>query len=413
MTTTSSRRVRLGAAAPLVVAATTILLLLGRHRCASGFAVVTPGAFAVGGGGVAKTAVAARIPHQQRVQLFPPRNCRFVGKDESNRHLVAPLGMVSLSGGGGSNSDQQQQQQQRRSSSGNGGVNVEAGGNQAGRTGGNAISSSSSNLSAPRSPSPATVFGTPIGDDMKKANRELIRAAKSWLFDVVFAGESVERAYARFYALETIARMPYFSYLSVLHLYETLGRWRKAEYLRVHFAETWNELHHLLIMEELLGEDLKFVDRFVAQHVAFFYYWIVIGLYMVNPTQAYNLNQCVEEEAYGTYDKFLKANGDYLKGQPAPSAAVEYYTSDDLYLFDSMHTPGGSVFGSGSSEQQHPSSSSVDAEGAQPRRPVCETLYDTFANIRDDEWEHVKTMAYLQEEENQQRDTVATQPGRS
>lgn len=32
-----------------------------------------------------------------------------------------------------------------------------------------------------------------------------------------------KRPYARFYVLETVARVPYFSYLSVLHLYETLG----------------------------------------------------------------------------------------------------------------------------------------------------------------------------------------------
>ncbi|MEG4317993.1 MULTISPECIES: alternative oxidase [unclassified Microcoleus] len=56
--------------------------------------------------------------------------------------------------------------------------------------------------------------------------------------------------------LETIARVPYFSYLSVLHLYETLGYWRKADLLKVHLAETWNELHHLLIMEELGGDRL-------------------------------------------------------------------------------------------------------------------------------------------------------------
>lgn len=37
-----------------------------------------------------------------------------------------------------------------------------------------------------------------------------------------------ERTYARFYALETIARVPYFGYLCVLHLYETLGQWRQV-----------------------------------------------------------------------------------------------------------------------------------------------------------------------------------------
>lgn len=41
------------------------------------------------------------------------------------------------------------------------------------------------------------------------------------------------RDYPRFYALETVARVPYFSFLSVLHLYETLGFWRRADYLKV------------------------------------------------------------------------------------------------------------------------------------------------------------------------------------
>jgi ubiquinol oxidase len=75
------------------------------------------------------------------------------------------------------------------------------------------------------------------------------------------------RSYARFYVLETIARVPYFSYLSVLHLYETLGFWRGADLLKVHFAETWNELHHLLIMESLDG-NRYWVDRLTAHLIA-------------------------------------------------------------------------------------------------------------------------------------------------
>jgi hypothetical protein len=52
--------------------------------------------------------------------------------------------------------------------------------------------------------------------------------------------------------LETVARIPYFSAISLLHLYESLGFWRAgAELRKVHFAEEWNELHHLQIMEAL------------------------------------------------------------------------------------------------------------------------------------------------------------------
>ena len=225
--------------------------------------------------------------------------------------------------------------------------------------------------------SPAAVFGKPLTQDEKKRNKQLIGAAKSALFDVLLPGKTVDRAYARFFALETIARMPYFSYLSVLHLYETLGRWRRADYIKMHFAESWNELHHLLIMEDLGGGD-RWFDRFIAQHAAFFYYWVVVACYMANPSFAYNLNQAVEEHAYETYQTFIETNEDYLKTLPAPDIAKEYYRDGDLYMFDEMH---------------------ASKANTEIRRPKCDTLYDVFCAIRDDELEHVKTMEFLQEDD--------------
>lgn len=49
-----------------------------------------------------------------------------------------------------------------------------------------------------------------------------------------------ERPIQRFWFLETIARIPYFSYVSMLHLYESLGWWRAVELRKVHSAEEWN-----------------------------------------------------------------------------------------------------------------------------------------------------------------------------
>lgn len=91
-----------------------------------------------------------------------------------------------------------------------------------------------------------------------------------WVLDKLYAGRPIQR----FWILETVARMPYFVYISMLHLYESLGWWRAgAELRKVHFAEEWNELHHLQIMEAL-GGDLKWIDRFVAEHAAVVYYWV-------------------------------------------------------------------------------------------------------------------------------------------
>jgi len=218
---------------------------------------------------------------------------------------------------------------------------------------------------------PSTKFGSPISDGLKEINKAMIGLLKGALFDTVYAGE--DRAYARFYALETIARMPYFSYLSILHLYETLGTWRKAKYLKLHFAEGDNELHHLMIMEELGGNDL-FFDRFLAQHIAFGYFAMVCVLYLINPVEAYNLNEDVEQHAFETYDAFLKENALVLKSLPAPKAAIEYYVKGDMYMFDAFQT------------------------GCEIRRPEINNLYDTFAAIRDDEAAHVNTMKQLQTE---------------
>ncbi|XP_020221789.1 ubiquinol oxidase 4, chloroplastic/chromoplastic [Cajanus cajan] len=182
-----------------------------------------------------------------------------------------------------------------------------------------------------------------------------------------------DRNYARFFVLETIARVPYFAFMSVLHMYESFGWWRRADYLKVHFAESWNEMHHLLIMEELGGNAWWF-DRFLAQHIAIFYYIMTVLMYAISPRMAYHFSECVERHAFETYDKFIKDQGEELKKMPAPEVAVDYYTGDDLYLFDEFQT------------SRVPNS----------RRPKIENLYDVFVNIRDDEAEHCKTMKACQ-----------------
>lgn len=187
-----------------------------------------------------------------------------------------------------------------------------------------------------------------------------------------------KRPYPRFYVLETVARVPYFSYLSVLHLYETLGFWRKSDWLKIHFAESWNELHHLLIMESLGGSSHWF-DRALARTVALVYYWVIVALYILSPKSAYRFMELVEEHAHESYDNFLQAEGDKLKEQDPPAVAVQYYRDGDLYMFDEFQT----------------------GQIGEARRPLVDTLYDVFVAIRDDEMEHVKTMAACQKPQAQ------------
>ncbi|KAJ6323335.1 hypothetical protein OIU77_013035 [Salix suchowensis] len=75
------------------------------------------------------------------------------------------------------------------------------------------------------------------------------------------------------------------AFISVLHLYESFGWWRRFDYIKVHFAESWNEMHHLLIMEDL-GGNSWWPDRFLAQHMAFFYYIMTVLMYALSPRMA-------------------------------------------------------------------------------------------------------------------------------
>lgn len=196
----------------------------------------------------------------------------------------------------------------------------------------------------------------------------------SWSLDRLYDARPIQK----FWVLETVARIPYFSYITVLHLYESLGWWRSPDIRHIHSAEEDNELHHLLIMEAL-GGDCNWFDRFAAQHAALLYYWLVTALFMASPENAYNFSLLVEEHAYVTYSVFADENAELLRRVPPPPIAVEYYVTGNMYNFDLFQT-------SRSSNQ-----------GSALRRPPCEHLLDVFRNIRDDEYEHIRTMKACQE----------------
>ncbi|KAL7441714.1 hypothetical protein ACHAXH_004752 [Discostella pseudostelligera] len=199
--------------------------------------------------------------------------------------------------------------------------------------------------------------------------------ALCFFLDVVFEGKN---PFGRFFMLETVARMPYFSYITMLHLYETLGFWRRsADIKRIHFAEEWNEFHHLLIMESL-GGDQPYWVRFLAQHSAIAYYVALCLLWMVSPSLSYKFSEMLETHAVDTYGQFVDENEDLLKELPPSLVAVEYYT---IGVCDPM-------FG----EYQTASVSDPNRKGVRKPGLNLHSLYDVFAAIRQDESDHVQTM---------------------
>lgn len=229
-------------------------------------------------------------------------------------------------------------------------------------------------------PTPQVDVSPQISKSMQATNKKLVDFAKEAL-SLAFEG----RPFAYFYALETIARVPYFAYVSVLHLYETLGLFRRKEFVLLHFSESWNELHHLLIMESLGGNG-RFADRFICQHMAFFYYWIVVFLYISAPAVAYDFNKHIENHAFETYSKYLSENKDELQALPAPQIAEDYYMKGDPFSHDPAQSSSIDSLRRGSVERI--------ARGP----AVIGNLYDVFCEIAKDEKEHALTMERLSED---------------
>jgi len=211
-------------------------------------------------------------------------------------------------------------------------------------------------------------------------NKLLIGTVKGTIDGIYQDDGTLLQDVRRFYVLETVARVPYFAYLSVLHLRETFGERDLRDVMRLHYAEADNELHHLLVMESLGGNSSSF-DRTLAKTMAFFYYWYVVGVYALSPEAAYHLSELIEDHAFQTYDDFLRRRGAELRGLPVPPVAREYYEADDKFLFDLV--------------TQSCRTDRIDIAEGCPRRPNLQTLHDVFVCIRNDENEHWESLCTL------------------
>ncbi len=136
---------------------------------------------------------------------------------------------------------------------------------------------------------------------MKKFN-DIVLSITVAIIDFLYRNQPIQR----FWILETIARAPYFSFLSVLHLRESLGlRGEDHLYLmKEHFAQTLNETEHLEYMESIGGAD-RWIDRLFAWHLVLVYYWIMVGYYYFDAVDAYHLNAGIELHATETYLDYL------------------------------------------------------------------------------------------------------------
>ena len=60
-------------------------------------------------------------------------------------------------------------------------------------------------------------------------------------------------------------------------------------------------------------------DRFFAQHAAVAYYWVLIGLWLIQPSLSYTFSQLIESHAVDTY---VMKPSDGLNYQPVKTRII-------------------------------------------------------------------------------------------
>jgi ubiquinol oxidase len=131
------------------------------------------------------------------------------------------------------------------------------------------------------------------------------------LFAVMDALYGTQRTLPKFRVLELVARVPYqawenVAYVAVTHTASQPGFARRVfDTVRLARAEQDNEQWHLLILEELTGNQRIgqgfFRYRVVPQILAFVYYQLSWFTYVVRPAWSYRLNADFEDHAEHEY----------------------------------------------------------------------------------------------------------------
>ena len=156
----------------------------------------------------------------------------------------------------------------------------------------------------------------------------------------------------KFRAVEIIARVPYYSWVSASFTLMTLffcNEEKALKYSNVSRFSTFaqeNETMHVVVISHLVNQAFKngelkvnfiskiFLHNFIPMFFAFFYFWWSYVLYLINPRWSYELNFMFENHAFEQYDLFLKQNAESLKHKKVASKFLDWYGRNPRTQYD-------------------------------------------------------------------------------
>ncbi len=141
-------------------------------------------------------------------------------------------------------------------------------------------------------------------------------------------------SYAKFKAIEVIARIPYQSweiaaYTILTALYSNEHRAIELTKLNAfsRMAQD-NETMHVVVLSQIVQRlrCQSFIRHtFIPFLFSFFYFWTVYILFLVSRRAALDLNYLFESHAYEQYSQFLENEGEHLKQTPVTSDFLAFY----------------------------------------------------------------------------------------
>ena len=147
------------------------------------------------------------------------------------------------------------------------------------------------------------------------------------------------RTLEKFRVLELVARVPYqawenVAYVAVTHTARQPGFARRVfDRVRISRWEQDNEQWHLLILEELVGEDPAgswFKNRVIPQILAFGYYQYSWLTYAIKPSWSYRLNADFEDHAEHEYALLVQEHPEW------ESTNFHSHFADEFGQYDSL-----------------------------------------------------------------------------
>lgn len=141
-------------------------------------------------------------------------------------------------------------------------------------------------------------------------------------------------SYAKFKAVEIIARVPYQSWevatYTLLTLFYTDER-RAIKYAKTSAFSRMaqdNETMHVVVISQIVRKlrCTGFIRHTLIPFLfAFFYFWAVYVIYLFSRKTALELNYLFECHAYAQYQEFLEREGDRLASTPIMSEFLTFY----------------------------------------------------------------------------------------